>query len=225
MNVLLQIVLRCGCLLLLTVPPLRAMTPSLPIPYTTVHGTAADAKSGAAIIEDNGRVIYLDGLPAWPPAQRGKQMRVRGQLQISRAESLHDEQGQYRAGVAEPQQQLLDVLVLDNRQDCFSAAHFQQVRRYVEDRLDRSGMGKFYLEFPPPPATTDGRKRPPQNLQLVYDINVDPRSRLLLLRQGPQIIYIHPSQGLQLDQHATADLLRADAVFCHLLRQAQQHTP
>lgn len=224
MNTLHQVARRCAAVLLLTLQPLWAMTPSaIPSPYVTLHGVAADTKYGPAIIEDNANVVYLDGIAAWTPPQLGSRLQVRGQLQNHAEESMRDEHGQYRSGVSGPQQRLRDVLVLNNRQDCFSATHFQQVRGYVEERINLSGMGKFYLEFPPPPAAPDGRKRPPQNLQQVFDINVDPRSRLLLLRQGSQIIYIHPTQGLQLDQHATADVLRADAIFCHLLQLAQRH--
>lgn len=45
-----------------------------------VVGKAADAASGAVVQTDDGRVLYVGGLDAWPDALLGKRVEVRGSL-------------------------------------------------------------------------------------------------------------------------------------------------
>lgn len=50
----------------------------------TVEGIARDAKLGA-LIEDDGRTLWIDGLASWPPALAGRRVRATGTL-IERAD-------------------------------------------------------------------------------------------------------------------------------------------
>lgn len=46
-----------------------------------VRGVAEDAKGGAVIITEDGEVVYMGGLDAWPAELRGKQVIARGRLE------------------------------------------------------------------------------------------------------------------------------------------------
>ena len=46
----------------------------------TVTGTAENAKGGAVIVEDGGRVIYVAGLDSWPDEVHTKAVRAVGKL-------------------------------------------------------------------------------------------------------------------------------------------------
>jgi hypothetical protein len=46
-----------------------------------VVGKAADAASGAIVQADDGRVLYIGGLDAWPTGLLGKRVEVRGRLE------------------------------------------------------------------------------------------------------------------------------------------------
>ncbi len=46
----------------------------------TVVGAARDAKGGAVVFADDGRVLYVDGLDSWPAAIRGQRVAVTGRI-------------------------------------------------------------------------------------------------------------------------------------------------
>jgi hypothetical protein len=45
-----------------------------------VRGVARDAALGAVVVTDDGAVVYVDGLRAWPAAASGKRVEVKGTL-------------------------------------------------------------------------------------------------------------------------------------------------
>lgn len=58
------------------VHPLRAQLSQ----SVTLEGVARDAKLGAFLQLDHGGAVWIDGLHAFPPAVRGKRLRVTGTL-------------------------------------------------------------------------------------------------------------------------------------------------
>jgi hypothetical protein len=46
----------------------------------TLVGDARDAKGGAVVVEDGGRVVYVDGVDRWPEAVSGRRVAVTGVL-------------------------------------------------------------------------------------------------------------------------------------------------
>jgi hypothetical protein len=46
----------------------------------TLRGVAADAKGGAVLQTDDGRVVYVDGLERWPDAVAGHPVKAQGRL-------------------------------------------------------------------------------------------------------------------------------------------------
>lgn len=46
----------------------------------TVVGDARDAKGGAVVVVEDGRVIYVDGVDGWPAAVTGGRVAVTGVL-------------------------------------------------------------------------------------------------------------------------------------------------
>jgi len=46
----------------------------------TLKGTAKDAKAGAVIVVDDGRVVYLEGLDSWPNGSLNKRVEAKGVL-------------------------------------------------------------------------------------------------------------------------------------------------
>lgn len=45
-----------------------------------LEGVARDAKGGAVLVADDGRVVYLEALPSWPEAVEGTRVRASGIL-------------------------------------------------------------------------------------------------------------------------------------------------
>lgn len=58
-------------------PAAAAPTPARDV---AVVGKAQNAASGAVVAADDGRVLYVGGLDAWPDALLGKRVEVRGSL-------------------------------------------------------------------------------------------------------------------------------------------------
>lgn len=58
-------------------PPAAAPTPAQEV---VVVGKAQNAASGAVVAADDGRVLYVGGLDAWPDALLGARVEVRGRL-------------------------------------------------------------------------------------------------------------------------------------------------
>ncbi len=54
-------------------PPARSLAERV-----TLSGTAADAKGGAVVVTDDGAVVYLEGVDAWPAGIRGHRVEVTG---------------------------------------------------------------------------------------------------------------------------------------------------
>lgn len=70
----------------------------------TLTGAAQDAKGGAVVVADDGRVVYLDGLAAWPDAVAGRRVTVTGRLvERVQAEPLVNDAGEHAAGASGPQ--------------------------------------------------------------------------------------------------------------------------
>lgn len=59
--------------------PPAAATPT-PAQEVVVVGKAQNAASGAVVAVDDGRVLYVGGLDAWPDALLGARVEVRGRL-------------------------------------------------------------------------------------------------------------------------------------------------
>ncbi len=49
-------------------------------PADELIGTAHDAKGGAILALEDGRVVYLQGVDGWPPGLSGTQVQARGRL-------------------------------------------------------------------------------------------------------------------------------------------------
>lgn len=45
-----------------------------------IQGTARDAKGGAVVVADDGRVLYVGGLDGWPDGISGTRVVVTGQV-------------------------------------------------------------------------------------------------------------------------------------------------
>jgi hypothetical protein len=50
----------------------------------TIHGTAQNAKAGAVLIVDDGRVVYVQGLPEWEREVLGTELELTGTLRKER---------------------------------------------------------------------------------------------------------------------------------------------
>lgn len=70
---------------------------------TTIAGVARDAKSGAVVIGDDGAVVEVAGLDAWPAELEGRRVSVMGRLtQREGATSLVNDAGEHSAGSLGP---------------------------------------------------------------------------------------------------------------------------
>jgi len=67
---------------------------------TTLRGTAHDAKGGAVVQTDEGRVVYVAGLAAWPDELRGRRVEVSGRLVREKRipDPVVNERGEHSAG-------------------------------------------------------------------------------------------------------------------------------
>jgi hypothetical protein len=66
----------------------------------TVVGAARDAKGGAVVVADDGRVLYVDGLDSWPAAIGGQRVAVTGRV-VERTLALRpmtSDAGEHSAG-------------------------------------------------------------------------------------------------------------------------------
>jgi hypothetical protein len=62
-----------------------------------VEGRAANAKLGAAVVCDDGQVVYLAGVAEWPSGRVGQRVRVRGTRE-EREGRTRNEKGEVVAG-------------------------------------------------------------------------------------------------------------------------------
>jgi hypothetical protein len=46
----------------------------------TITGTAENAKAGAVLVGDDGRTVYVAGMPEWPKDVYGKKLKLTGTL-------------------------------------------------------------------------------------------------------------------------------------------------
>jgi hypothetical protein len=63
----------------------------------TYEGKAVNAKLGAAVRCDDGSVVYLEGMAAWERGERGRRVRVTGEVSI-RTGRTRNEKGEICAG-------------------------------------------------------------------------------------------------------------------------------
>jgi hypothetical protein len=66
----------------------------------TVVGAARDAKGGAVVVADDGRVLYVDGVDSWPAAISGRRVAVTGRIVERTLDPgpLTSDAGEHRAG-------------------------------------------------------------------------------------------------------------------------------
>jgi hypothetical protein len=63
----------------------------------TYEGKAVNAKLGAAVRCDDGSVVYLEGMATWERGERGRRVRVTGEVQ-TRTGQTRNEKGEICAG-------------------------------------------------------------------------------------------------------------------------------
>jgi len=89
---------------LLLVLPLLAAAGSAPTSQAppTVDGIAQDAKGGAVVVAEDGRVLYLQGLDGWPEGVAGRKVRVTGHVTQTQhlPVATQDAEGAWSQGVA-----------------------------------------------------------------------------------------------------------------------------
>jgi hypothetical protein len=76
----------------------------------TVEGAARNAKGGAVVVADDGRVLYVAGLESWPAELDGRRVAVTGRVESrpGSPEPLVDDAGQHSAGASGPQTVIVD---------------------------------------------------------------------------------------------------------------------
>ncbi len=73
------------------------------VEITLLSGVARDAKAGAVLELDDGRVVYISGLDAWPPDVTGRRVRASGTV-VTAARlpvATKDASGAWSQGVGE----------------------------------------------------------------------------------------------------------------------------
>lgn len=63
----------------------------------TYEGKAVNAKLGAAVRCDDGSVVYLEGMASWERGERGRRVRVTGEVR-TRSGQTRNEKGEVCTG-------------------------------------------------------------------------------------------------------------------------------
>jgi hypothetical protein len=110
------------------------------------------------------------------------------------------------------------IYKLDNK-DCFNPENFLKVKEYILQRLLVSGMGKFYVEYPPDTTKiNDGIMKPSNHPENVFDIRFDETSDQIVFESPTIYISFHSKDGFIHRMNITErEKLLANDIFCYLL--------
>lgn len=101
--------------------------------------------------------------------------------------------------------------------NCFSSENFEKVKDDIVFRISVSGMGKYYVPFPPEKERIqDGVKRPAKNPDQVYDVSYKEDSQLIVCKSPKHHFSFHKDSGLQEASEVDEDL--GMRLFCYLVR-------
>ncbi len=99
--------------------------------------------------------------------------------------------------------------------DCFSSKNFEKVKNQIAFRISVSGMGKYYVTFPPEKGKVqDGIKRPPKNPDQVYDVYYIEETQFIVCKSPKHSFSFHKENGLQRADNVDREL--GLKLFCHL---------
>ncbi|MFC2092327.1 hypothetical protein ACFLSV_00365 [Bacteroidota bacterium] len=103
--------------------------------------------------------------------------------------------------------------------DCFSPENFLKVKEYIILRLGVSGMGKFYVEYPPDSTRlNDGVMRPSNHPENVFDIRFDETTDQIVFENETVEFNFHSEEGLVYKKNQTEkEHCLANDIFCYLL--------
>jgi DUF4097 and DUF4098 domain-containing protein YvlB len=104
--------------------------------------------------------------------------------------------------------------------NCFSSENFTKVKDYIDSRILTSGMGKFYVEYPPDPEKiNDGKMRSSNHPENVFDIHIDKATGQIVFENQRIKFVFHSTKGLISKKNRTKqDKKLAHEIFCYLLR-------
>jgi len=103
--------------------------------------------------------------------------------------------------------------------DCFSPENFLKVKEYIILRLGVSGMGKFYVEYPPDSTQLNGGiMRPSNHPENVFDIHFDETTDQIVFENETFEFNFHSEEGLVYKKNQTEkEHCLANNIFCYLL--------
>ncbi|MFT5262688.1 MAG: hypothetical protein ACI8YQ_001425 [Polaribacter sp.] len=98
---------------------------------------------------------------------------------------------------------------------CFSSESFEKLKKNIAFRISVSGMGKYYVTFPPEKGRVqDGVKRPAKNPDQVYDVYYEGDTQLIVFKSPKHHFSFHKESGLQQPDEVEKGL--GMKLFCHL---------
>ncbi|MEO8666178.1 MAG: hypothetical protein ABI462_11855 [Ignavibacteria bacterium] len=110
-----------------------------------------------------------------------------------------------------------------NSKDCYTPASFSMLKKYIADRIATSGMGKFYVEYPPDPEwIDDGIKRPSKHPENVYDVTYNSTVDQIHFENKKNTFIFFSKEGLLLKMGRTnSDIDLANKIYCFMIDMAE----
>jgi hypothetical protein len=109
---------------------------------------------------------------------------------------------------------------IQDSKNCFNTGNFNKLKNYIETRILYSGMGKYYLEYPPDPDyINDGIMRLPNHPENVYDIYTIKNNEQIVFENKLRKFAFHSKKGLVNERRMVKKEKKlAHEIFCYLLQ-------
>ena len=113
---------------------------------------------------------------------------------------------------------------ITNAENCFSSLNFSIIKDHIQNVISISGMGKYYIEYPPDKSQiNDGNKHPSKNPENVYDISYNDSLKRIIFKNDNNEFFFKQDEGLiSRKQYSVAKQNLADNLFCYILDRSDK---
>lgn len=103
--------------------------------------------------------------------------------------------------------------------DCFTAQNFSKLKEYIQATILTSGMGKYYVEYPPDKTqVNDGNKHLSKHPENVYDIFYnDSLNQIIFKSKNAEFGFMQNGALMGNKQKTETEQDLAENLFCYIL--------